>query len=108
MNMTLDELIEKLTDMRDDIAAHDEDIDAGNVPVTLAIQPSYPIAVGFAEVTAIMDGEGGPRVWIATSDHAGSDINPYAPRQAWDGDVVTAVCGECDGEGCDECEEVYA
>lgn len=104
MNITLDELIEKLTDLRDDLNGRNDNDDAGDTPVTFAIQPSYPLAVGFAEVTAIIDGEGGPRIWIATSDSAGYDINPYAPRQAWEGDIVESECAECDGEGCDECE----
>lgn len=102
MDITLNELIEKLTDLRDDLDGRGLDADA--MPVTFAIQPNYPIAVGFGEVTAILDGEKGPRVWVATSESPSYDINPYAPRQAWEGDVVTAACDECEGEGCDECE----
>lgn len=106
--MTLDELIDKLTELRDEID-RDEGLagidNAGDLPITVAIQPHYPIAVDLDKITVLIDGEKGPRVWIATGGSP-YDINPYAPRQAWEGDIVypdMTECVECEGDGCDAC-----
>ena len=80
--MTLNELIEELQD----IAAQNEE--AGEMEVYGAIQPNYPIAVEVDTVTVDHTGKE-PIVWIATGSSP-YNINPYAPKHAWEGGEVFA------------------
>lgn len=98
--MTLDELIEQLTEMRDR--------QNGDVEVRIAYQPSWPLA-GYVANVAYVDGDPDDRcethspniwceecepededkkahVWIATSGTVNHDESPYAPRAAWGSD----------------------
>lgn len=84
--MNLDELIDLLSDIRDDVG--------GNTEVRLAFQPNWPLAYHISNVTVASSDEDDdfeedsdsadqkPIVWIAEGSHP-SD-SPYAPRSAWD------------------------
>ena len=65
--MTVQDLIDTLQDI-----AHEVGADA---PVSVALQPSYPLEADIATVS-IVDG----RVYVATGSETG-----YAPRDAWAG-----------------------
>lgn len=69
--MTLDELIETLTDFRDAREA----AGLGDLEVKVAQQPSWPLSARLKTVTRI-----GDTLWIATSEDG-----EYAPREAWRG-----------------------
>ncbi len=77
--MTLDELIETLTEIRDD----NEGI--GDREVNIGYQPNYPLAGLITNVTEIEEeddeGNGDVSIWIAVSDN---QREPYAPRAAWE------------------------
>lgn len=87
MAMTLGELIEALTDLRD---SHSE---GDTLEVRIAYQRNYPLAatvlgvadssdfdVDMDDVATIPTVE--PVVWIATGE-VGWDENPYATEQVW-------------------------
>lgn len=80
--MTLDELIETLTELRDQLGE--------DVPVRVAFQPNYPLAACVAHVRVMplriteVGDEEHPAVWIATSSSVPYGENPYATRKAWD------------------------
>jgi len=79
------ELIEVLTDLRDNYGPE--------ARVRIAYQPNYPLTTTLSAVTldctrAEMAKGGTPILWLATGDAAPYDESPYAPRHAWDGDVV--------------------
>ena len=69
--MTLNELIEALTDFRDD---HEAD-GLGDKEVKVAQQPSWPLAADVEAVTLI-----GGQLWIGTREDG-----KYAPERAWEG-----------------------
>ena len=69
--MTLNELIESLTDFRDD---HEAD-GLGNMEVKVAQQPGWPLEADVEAVTLI-----GDQLWIATRE-----TGEYAPERAWEG-----------------------
>lgn len=63
--------------------------------IRVAIQPSYPIAVGLRAVTLLeagddeLDPDFDPNevstLWLATSDSVSHPESPYAPSDAWNG-----------------------
>ena len=70
---TVGELRELLEDLEDDMPLH------------VAIQPSYPLAVSLKAVTVLEDDLDRPgAVWLATGDHPANG-SPYAPADAWNG-----------------------
>jgi hypothetical protein len=80
--MTLNELIEELKELREEIAINTGDEDnAGEAEVFMAYQPNYPLQSDVEYVTAIKgDARQACRVYLA----AGGD-NAYAPSAAWEG-----------------------
>jgi len=78
--MTLNELIETLTDISDNE-------DAGEMEVRGAYQPNYPLVGSISAVTLDPHHIDGGRVWLALRA-VGYQESPYAPSHAWDGDVV--------------------
>jgi len=91
--MTLDDLIERLTELQDD--------GYGDCRVRLAFQPSWPLALEIGRITPLRaeadededdddyDGPLPPRdpddeyvVWIADGGHP-NDASPYAPDGAF-------------------------
>jgi hypothetical protein len=76
--MTLDELIERLTDIRDDYEI------SGETPVRGAFQPNYPLIAGIAAITTVIEKDGDKAgIYIALGD-AGN----YGSRDLWDDDLV--------------------
>jgi hypothetical protein len=89
--MTIGDLIQQLEEARDDLG--------GDPEVRIAYQPNWPLRAAVAYVTippcsdpGDLYGEGeaapgqdkdGRFCWIAASDAAPWDENPYAPRWAW-------------------------
>ena len=70
--MDLNELIERLTDIRDEL---------GTAEVVLAHQPNWPLAFDIANVRSIAG-----VVWIAGSEGNNHEHGPYAPNMAWEED----------------------
>jgi hypothetical protein len=76
--MTLDELIERLTDIRDDYEI------SGETPVRGAFQPNYPLIAGIAAITTVIEKDGDKAgIYIALGD-AGN----YGSRDLWDDDLI--------------------
>lgn len=95
---TLDQLIEALTELRDRMEQDDTiglGDEVGECRLLVAIQPHYPIAVEWSTVTAIVPDDGPPVVWLATSESP-DDVNPYAPGQAWEGEIVYPEADDAD------------
>ncbi len=84
--MKLSELIDRLQQHAQAAGDHDPE-------VRIAYQPNYPLAADVDAVTAISGEDEGKRpdrtIWLAAASSVGYDENPYAPRQAWDGDEVS-------------------
>lgn len=77
--MTLSEMIDHLTMLRDELGDRDPE-------VRIAYQPSWPLRANVANIAPIeMDDEDEDPtfVWIAASE-APYGENPYAPRKAWE------------------------
>jgi hypothetical protein len=94
--LTLNELIEKLTDLRDDY-------ECGDALVRVAFQPRYPIAATLSEVTLVRGEEGRPEtLWLAASDsvprYGTPEESPYAPSAAWEGGETKVDEEEYDDE----------
>jgi hypothetical protein len=88
---TLNDIIEMLEDIRDN------DDGAGSAEVRLAMQPNYPLAFYLANVCWDSSKK---VVWLASSE--GNCAEPYAPRAAFEDDVIEARCSLC---GCRLTEE---
>jgi hypothetical protein len=86
----LNALIERLTDIRRQLATDHGTTEeaAGNTVVRVAYQPNYPLACDLSEVTAVQQPDVGDSPCYVLYLAAGGD-GGYAPRAAWDGDVVT-------------------
>jgi hypothetical protein len=91
--MKLLELIEKLEEIRDDLAG--PGVDLSDVEVLAGIQPTWPItalvlgAVSGEVVADYADGEindeARKAVWLVTDGvHHSSKIPAYAPKALWD------------------------
>lgn len=109
MKKSLNELIELLTDLREELAAkHDipEDV-AGEAEVRLAYQPNYPLECRIDEVTALPESEvavlnrlqreGEARIAYIVYIAAGDDVG-YASKSAWEGGVVDRDAEEDDDD----------
>jgi hypothetical protein len=83
--MTLNELIQRLTDIRDDWDV------SGDTPVLGAFQPNYPLVADIAAITTIMDANEVPTIYIAISD--GSN---YGNSLMYSDDVVEGEDGDED------------
>ena len=81
--MTLNELIQQLTDLREELAYGGDEYEAGEVEVIGATQPNYPLDCELQEITAIIDDEGIKRVYLAFDD-----AGEYGTRRAWDGGII--------------------
>lgn len=88
MDMSLDQLIERLQEIQRDL--QDSDTDTSEIKVLVGIQPSYPLV---CEITDIVFGEelDNPSkedvdvVWIGTDQIGGhADRSPYAPKEIWE------------------------
>lgn len=77
--MTLDELIERLEDLRDSYGI------SGDSLVSGAFQPNYPLTARISAITAI-EGEDDVAVYIALDD-----AREYGTRSMWDDDVIDAA-----------------
>ena len=92
--MKLNDLIESLQDLQTRY---------GDVSVRVAYQPNYPL-VGSLDTVTLIENEGGgskrdePVIWFAVGS-APYEENPYAPSEAWNGDVVAATYTVIDGDG---------
>lgn len=76
--MTLDELIERLTDIRDDYEI------SGDTPVRGAFQPSYPLLARIEAITTVIEKDGDKAgIYIALGDG-----NNYGSRDLWDDDLI--------------------
>ena len=79
--MTLDELIERLTDIRDDYEI------SGDTPVHGAFQPNYPLIAGIGAITTVLENNGDKvGIYIALGDGG-----QYGSRDLWDDDVIERV-----------------
>ena len=80
--MTLDRLIDDLTELRDQLREHELE-----PKLMAAHQPSWPLAVGVSRValTVETDNENNlrPVIWIVVSGSSHS-LSPYAPREVFD------------------------
>jgi hypothetical protein len=80
--MTLDELIERLTDLRDS-----EGI-PGHTEVRVAQQPSYPLLGDLDAVTTVVESEpGDSEATEATVYLASGNASDYGSRSLWDDDI---------------------
>lgn len=116
MTKTLNELIDTLTELREEVAAkHDVDEDvAGEIPVRIAYQPNYPLECAVDEITALPETEQAvldrlnrgqqPRIAYSIYIAAGDD-NGYAPKAAWEGGVLESEDEDSAGP-CPECESI--
>ncbi len=77
--MTLDELIERLTDLRDV-----EGI-PGHMEVRIAQQPNYPLLGNLEAVTTVVESQDGDSE--ATVYLASGDAKDYGFRSLWDDDI---------------------
>jgi hypothetical protein len=75
--MTLNELIERLEELRDDLEI------SGNSPIKGAFQPNYPLTASVHAVTTLIDEEGNARIFIALGD-----AHDYGARTLWEDDIV--------------------
>jgi hypothetical protein len=74
--MTLNELIERLEEIRDEVS--------GNIQVLGAFQPNYPLIANIDAVTTLIsDDSDRAGVYIALSDG-----NSYGSRDLWDDDFI--------------------
>lgn len=90
--MTLNDLINTLTEIRDEVAAQcDVDAEqAGQIRVAIAHQPHYPLRADLQMVTAVRDMELGDEPSAYLLYLAAGGAGDYAPSAAWDGGVVDA------------------
>lgn len=76
--MTLDELIQRLEDLRDVLGTGDSE-------VLVATQPSYPISLEITDTVLAKEippnDEDDYRTWIVTKQH---NAQPYAPKALWE------------------------
>lgn len=92
--MKLTELLQKLTEIAEDL--EESDIDCSQVDVLAGVQPSYPLTnvisgvisgevlADYCDERPIGDDERAA-IWIAVSPvHGGSKYSAYAPRPLWD------------------------
>jgi hypothetical protein len=76
--MTLDEMIERLIEIRDDFEV------SGDTRIRGAFQPSYPLVGGIAAITTIVsDDENEAGIYIALGDG-----HNYGFGAMWDDDIV--------------------
>ena len=76
--MTLDELIERLTDLRDD-----QEI-SGDTEIRGAFQPNYPLVAAVHAITTIVsDDEKEAGIYFALGD-----ATTYGSEAMWDDDIV--------------------
>lgn len=75
---TLDDLIERLEELREE--------HGGDLPVRIASQPSWPLAFTVENVRFIESSNDHhpSAVWFAASQGPPYLENPYAPKAAWD------------------------
>lgn len=74
--MTLNELIERLEEIRDEVG--------GNTAVRGAFQPNYPLITGIDAITTVIsDNSDEAGVYIALGDG-----NNYGSRDLWDDDFI--------------------
>lgn len=77
--MTIDEIIQRLEDMR-------EELGSGDVAVRGAFQPNYPLVADITAITAVIpEGADGARLYIALGEARG-----YGDRTYWYDEVVFA------------------
>jgi hypothetical protein len=92
-NMKLDELIERLTEIQQEL--QDADVDTSDVEVLAGTQPTYPLTNALVGAISGEDlQEASERelpdperkaVWLATEQVSSwSDYNPYAPKALWE------------------------
>lgn len=74
--MTLDELIERLEDLRDSYGI------SGDSRVSGAFQPNYPLTARISAITAI-EGDADTTIYIALDD-----AREYGTRSMWSDDVI--------------------
>lgn len=76
MTMTLNELIERLEDIRDEVS--------GDTKIFGAFQPNYPLTTRIAAITTLVnEDEGNAKIYIALGDG-----DNYGSRNLWDDDVI--------------------
>jgi hypothetical protein len=74
--MTLNELIERLEELRDEVS--------GNTPIRGAFQPNYPLVADVAAITAFVSEDADESgIYIALGD--GRD---YGSRDMWEDEIV--------------------
>jgi hypothetical protein len=79
--MTLDELIERLTDLRDV-----EGI-PGHMEVRIAQQPGYPLLGDLEAITTVVESEADGDGTEATVYLASGNAKDYGSRSMWDDDI---------------------
>lgn len=88
MAMTLDEMIERLTEIRDDFNVR------GDTRIRGAFQPNYPLIANIAAITTVINCEEDDKiVYIAFTDGT-----QYGSSDLWEDDVVDRNEDEEDGE----------
>lgn len=74
--MTLNELIERLEDLRDEVS--------GNSEIFGAFQPNYPLTTRVAAITTLVNEDAGTaKIYIALGDG-----DNYGSRNLWDDEVI--------------------
>lgn len=77
--MTLDEMIERLEDLRDSYGV------PGDTRVSGAFQPNYPLTARISAITTIESDEKF-KIYVALDD-----AGEYGSRSMWDDDVIDAA-----------------
>jgi hypothetical protein len=74
--MTLDELIDRLTELRDDVS--------GDSEIFGAFQPNYPLTTHIAAITTLVnEDEGNAKIYVALGD-----ADNYGSRNLWDDELI--------------------
>ena len=78
--------------IEDAISSLENERDAQDIEVRVAVQPSWPLAHELEAITLENGSErGNGRIfWLAASSGHPWNENPYAPRDAWEGGTIEA------------------
>lgn len=73
--------VEELRDLLDEMV----ECGLGELPIRMAHQQNWPLAEVIATATRCESSDGADTIWLACNP-APRHENPYAPREAWEGE----------------------
>ena len=74
--------VEELRDLLDEMV----DAGLGELPVRMAHQSNWPLAECITAATRCESNDGADTIWLACDPVPSYAENPYAPRDAWEGE----------------------